>query len=114
MNARSIPVRGALVALLALAAVLGPAARADAAPLHPEIRKLHVLIVIDTYDSGAKRLGMLLDQDNMMALLRRTIPAERLSITNLEGRAVTRSNILGYYERLEVGPDEGLLFYYSG
>src|SRR5712691_8112922 len=107
MTTRTIVLRAALVAGLGLAVLAAPSgqARADA-PLHPELKKLHVLIVVDTYDSGAKRLGLLLDQDNVMAFLRRTVPADRLSITNLEGRAVTRSAILGYYEKLEVGADE--------
>jgi hypothetical protein len=114
MNARSLLARGAAAGLAALAA-LAPCGRASAAaPLHSELKKLHVLVVVDTYDAGAKRLGMLLDQDNVVSFLRRTVPAERLSIRTLEGRAVTRGNILGYYEALEVGPDEGLFFYYSG
>jgi hypothetical protein len=114
MNARSLFARGAAAGLVALA-VLAPCGRAAAAaPLHPELKKIHVLVVVDTYDAGAKALGMLLDQDNVVSFLRRTIPAERLSVTTLEGRAVTRGNILGYYEALEVGPDEGLFFYYSG
>jgi hypothetical protein len=113
MNARSLLARGA-AGLVALAALAPGGRAAAAAPLHPELKKLHVLVVVDTYDAGAKRLGMLLDQDNVVSFMRRTVPAERLSITTLEGRAVTRGNILGYYEGLEVGPDEGLLFYYSG
>jgi hypothetical protein len=114
MSARLL-LRGLGAPLLTLAVLAAPAGRANATPpQRPELKKLHVLVVVDTYDARAKRLGMLLDQDNVVSFLRRTVPADRLSVTIMEGRDVTRSNVLGYYESLEVGPEDGLLFYYSG
>jgi hypothetical protein len=90
------------------AALTGPAA-AEA----PELRKLHVLMVIDTHDKDLAP-SVQLDRRRVRWLLRQTIPSGRYTLTTLEGPDATRANILAHYRTHPAGRDDGLVFYYAG
>lgn len=93
------------VACLLLAAALCPAQ-------HPELRRLRVLLLLDS-DSN---LGPGIDRDHqsLRIILTNGIPAGRLEVKVLRGDQATPANVLRYYRDLDTGPDEALLFYYSG
>jgi hypothetical protein len=88
-----------------------PAGQAQAAA--PELKKLHILMVIDTQDEVLST-SVKIDQGRMKRLWAATIPHERYSLKVLDGKKVTRRDVLGYYDRLKAGKDEGLVFYYAG
>jgi hypothetical protein len=106
--------RGATLAVLgglaALAGLPGPARAGDAPE---ELKRIHILMVID---SGDERVGksVLVDKKRMTTMWSRTIPADRFVLKVLQGKEVTRKNILAHYKNLRVGKGEGKVFYYAG
>jgi hypothetical protein len=105
---------GRLAALVALAlSALVPAARATEDPARPnELKRVRALLVIDTESNLVDSVKH--DRENMRILLQEHIPAERCKVDVLEGKKVTRQDILRYYRDLKTGPDEALLFFYAG
>jgi hypothetical protein len=102
-----------LVFLAALAAVMTvPVSAARAQKKAPELKKLHVLLVIDSNSNLGKSVEK--DEEMMVALLSKGIPKNRYDLKALKGADATPASIMDYYQHLEVGPDEGLLFYYTG
>lgn len=81
-----------------------------------EIATLHVLIAVDTDDAGGATWGR--DGANMKALIESSFQKQKLAgrfqIEVFTDKNVTAEKILGYYRSLKIGPDDGLLFYYSG
>lgn len=77
----------------------------------PELKKLYVLIAVDTVNIPQ---DCAVDRDNLRKLLAAGIPSDRYQVTVLEGKGMNRRNILDYYRRLRVGKDDGLVFLFSG
>jgi hypothetical protein len=92
--------------------VLAPAARADGPAQPRELKRLRVLLVIDTESNLASSVQK--DRNNMRDLLEKYIDEKRRTIDIIEGTKVTREDILRYYRDLKTGPDEALLFFYAG
>lgn len=78
-----------------------------------DLDKLHVLIAVDTEDPNIGR-DCVKDRDNFKKLLAEGIPASRYEVTVLEGKQMTRDNVLGHFRRLKVGGQHGLVFLFSG
>ena len=95
---------------LLLSAVLGWTA-ASAAP-HPELRKVHALLVVDTLSDLGESVKV--DGERIDHLLsnncRKTGPRSGV----LTGKDVNADAILSYYRGLKVGRDDALFFYYAG
>src|SRR5882724_2341088 len=96
------------VGIAALLASGGPAT-AQA----PELKKLHILMVYDTNASDLTK-SLKADKKRMLSLWRDTIPANRHNVVVLEGDKVTKEEILAHYKKMQVGRNEGLVFYYAG
>lgn len=103
--------RGATSAVLGCLAALAGPARAGEVP--KELDRIHILMVIDSNDD-ALQTSVLVDKKRMTTLWQRTIPEGRFALTVLEGKNVTRKNILEYYRRLRSAKGEGKVFYYAG
>ncbi|HKI33004.1 MAG TPA: caspase family protein [Gemmataceae bacterium] len=105
-----------LAVLLALALPVVPAradpGERDASKPH-DLKRLRVLLVIDNTDPD-HAVSVERDRQNVQTLLEEHIPKGRRQIDCLEGRKVTREEILKYYRDLETGPDEALLFFFAG
>jgi hypothetical protein len=99
-----------LAVFVALALV--PAARADDPARRPELKTVRALLVIDTDSNLVDSVKR--DRENMRILLKEHIPDDRCKVDVLEGKKVTRDDILRYYRDLKTGPDEALLFFYAG
>jgi hypothetical protein len=108
--------RTAAVLWLVLASVPGTLPAAAPPPRRPapapELRKLRVLLALDT--NSDLRRQLIVDARRLQQTLRDHIPASRLEITTLKDDKVTRDAILAHYAGLAVKPDEGLLFFYGG
>lgn len=99
-------------ARLACAVVaLGSAAPAFAA----DAPKLHALLVCDTTDENLRKAAGK-DRDHMRGILKDNIPDKQLAITVIEGAGakIRPAAVLDYYKALHVGPNDALLFYYTG
>jgi hypothetical protein len=82
-----------------------------------EAARVRVLLVLDTLDRGGQTWG--LDGDNMKAMLERAfagqnIDKNRVTVDMFTGAKVNPRTVLDYYDKLNVGPDEALVFFYSG
>ncbi len=83
-----------------------------------EAARVRVLLVLDTLDQNGATWG--LDGDNMKALLERAFTAQELTpgkhftIDMFTDKKVTPRDVLDYYTKLKAGPNETLVFYYSG
>lgn len=88
-------------------------ALAQAPKPQPELKRLRVLMAIDTY---APRLQEIVPRDKalMLKMLEEGLPPNRYTLDILENGNDTPTKILHYYANLETGPDEALLFYYVG
>jgi hypothetical protein len=102
--------RSGLSLLVALAAAVPAVRAADGSPA--ELKTLRVLLVLDTSSNLAQSIKH--DSENMRIVLEEHIPEGRRKIDVIDGKRVTRENILRYYRDLKTGPDEVLLFFYSG
>jgi hypothetical protein len=98
--------------LAALLALLLLARSAPARQKNDDLRLVHVLVVIDT-NTDLKNL-VLLDLNNLQPRITGNIPRERLDLKIMQGDEVSRAGILRYYNDLKVGPNEGIVFWYSG
>lgn len=101
--------RNFVAVLTALVLVTG--ARAASKP--GELKKVHVLLVIDDTDADLAP-GVRTDMDMIGTLFVAGVPRDRFSLKVLRGKDATRDNVLDYYRNLQAGPDEGVVFYYSG
>ncbi|QEL13430.1 caspase family protein [Limnoglobus roseus] len=97
--------RGFLLAGVCLA--LAPFAAAD------DLKKLHVLMVVDNTDPTLSP-SVEVDAGRLNALFRETIPEGRFDLKLLGKAKATSKDIKAYYQGLNVGADDALLFYYSG
>jgi hypothetical protein len=95
--------------LVSLALLAAP----GSTPAQGELKKLHVLLVLDTSD---RTLGDIVkrDGDIIERLLRENIPPARLTIDVLKGEQATKENIQNHYARLGKVTEDALLFYFSG
>jgi hypothetical protein len=75
--------------------------------------QIRVLVVIDTGDPNL-RSAVLKDRENIKRTLKQLIPAERYTVDEMVGEDNTPDKIIGYYRHLKTGPNEGLVFYFSG
>jgi hypothetical protein len=96
------------VVLLTAAALACPN---PAAAQGQELKKLNVLLVIDT----ASNLGpsVRADLETMHSLLKQ-LPKNKVEETVLQGADATPARVLDYFKRLQTGSDEAVLCYYSG
>src|SRR5262245_39416778 len=102
--------RYAILVLVSCATLSTPASSAAETP---ELKKLHVLMVIDTLDTELAP-SVRIDRLRVRALLRQSIPPCRYELKELRGPEATRENILSYYKSVKAGRDDGLVFYYAG
>jgi hypothetical protein len=67
-------------------------------------------------DTSAKELAksVKLDRHRMERLWAETVPADRRTLTVLEGEKATAKAVLAHYDALKTSPAEGLVFYYAG
>src|SRR4051812_3082226 len=77
-----------------------------------ELKKLHVLVVLDTNSSLEPELRI--DQGHLETLFQDNVPRERLALKVFTGKQVTREAILAHYRSLKVSPNDALLFFYGG
>lgn len=107
---------GPILFWLAIAVSAAPAQGPVAPVKGEEASHLHVLLVLDTNDQMGATWGR--DGENLEALLETAFRRQQLdgryTITRLTGSDVTPENILAHYRDLRVGPQDALLFYYSG
>jgi len=107
----------AIAAALTLGILLRDAAQA-ATPTPSEVRRVHILLVIDTQGNNSQALGLDLDGANVHRVLAEKLYRQRLTqrctLKTLSGPDVTPDNVLAYYRTLKTGPSDGLLFYYTG
>lgn len=91
----------------------GLASSAGAQERKPELKRVRVLIVIDT---NAPVIGkaVLADKASFLRILKEGIPADRYTVDILEDKNAHPDKIIAYYSKLKTGPDEALLFCYSG
>jgi hypothetical protein len=75
--------------------------------------RIRVLIVIDTGDPNL-RSAVLKDRHNLKRALKDLIPADRYTVDEMVGENNTPDKVIGYYRDLKTGPNEGLVFYFSG
>jgi hypothetical protein len=99
--------------ILAVALLIVPcAALAQTA----EAAKVHVLLVLDTDDREGLTWG--LDGENMKALIENMVKRQglegRVIIGHFTGAKVTARYVLDFYNKLDLGPDDALMFYFSG
>ncbi len=100
--------------LIPLVLALVPTGRADAQNSKAkELKTLKALLVLDTSDRDLAA-GVRKDHRNLTSILVNSIPKDRLEITELAGNSITAEQVLTHYKNLKVGPDDALLFYYSG
>jgi hypothetical protein len=79
----------------------------------PELKKIHVLMVIDTHDKELAP-SVKIDERRVRWMLRQTIPSGRYELTTLAGPRATKANILAHYRAHRAGRDDGLVFFYAG
>jgi len=77
-----------------------------------ELTRVRALIVVDT--NSNVRVCEEQNLRNLYAALTAGIPRNRLEITVLSGEHATPQNVLRYYQNLQTGPNEAVLFYYGG
>jgi hypothetical protein len=83
-----------------------------------EAARVRILLVLDTLDRMGATWG--LDGENMSALFDHAFRKQGLvkgrhyTIDMFTGNRVTPKAVLDYYRTLNVGPNEALVFYYSG
>jgi hypothetical protein len=99
---------GLVAAAVATAAAPAAAPTASAAP-----QRVHALVVADTLDPNIGD-STAVDRDNIKYLLTSGIPASRLSLTVLDGSNVTRAQVLGAIQRLNVQPYDTVFVWFSG
>jgi hypothetical protein len=99
-------------ALLLSLWLVAPPPRPVVARPPAELRKLHVLVVLDT--AGELRKQLEVDEIRLTRCLRERIPRDRYELKLLKGKEVTRERILKACRELKAGPDDGVLFYYAG
>jgi len=104
--------RSAVPSVLLAAALLGRAAAAD--PVPPGAR-VHALILVDSHDPNIGKAVAVDGRDVRNALKDGFKGREKLlSLTVLDGDGATPDAVTRYYRDLKVGPDDTILFYYSG
>src|SRR5262245_30452669 len=109
-GARRYQRRGWIGAALALSFGLSGVAAGQSR--HPELRRLHALLVIDTRSGLGESVKV--DGTNVDRLLSSRLPKDRVEIKVLTGNDVSAEMILSYYRGLKVGRNDSLLFYYAG
>src|SRR5262249_25226817 len=77
-----------------------------------DLKKLHVLLIIDT---NAKGIGdsVRVDLGTVQGMLE-LLPKNKVATTVLQGGEVTRKRVLDYYARLQAGSDDALFCYCPG
>lgn len=78
-----------------------------------ELDRLHVLIAVDTDDPSIGR-DSAKDRDTFKKLLADGIPRDRYTADVLEGKQLTKRNLLTHFQRLRVGKQDGLVLLFSG
>ncbi len=112
MRARAYAWAPGLAALILMA---GGASPAFAQKRARELDRIHVLVVIDTAEeTPGFRAGGQADRATWEKLLRDGVPADRYTLKVLEGDNLMPDQIVDYYRDLKTGPNEGLVFFYSG
>src|SRR5438128_7930348 len=83
-----------------------------------EASRVRVLLVLDTLDRMGATWG--LDGENIKALFEHAfhkqglVPGRQYTIDMFTGHQVTVKSVLDYYRNLDAGPNDTLVFYYSG
>jgi hypothetical protein len=100
---------GGLALALAVTVGVGRCPAQRARPLD----RVRFLIVVDTSDPNL-RAAVLKDRQNLKRTLEELIPPDRYTVDELVGDNLTKDKIYAYYQKLKTGPNEGLVFYFSG
>ncbi len=98
--------RPRLAALLLVALGAAPAGAAERPP------HLYALLVCDT--ASNLTAAVRLDQKRMTELFERQMPEDRCSVVVLKGADVTPQRVRKYYDELKPGPNDALVFYFTG
>jgi hypothetical protein len=111
-----LPLRRLLVALGVALLVAPTVSATEKTPRFEEAARVRFLIVADTDAQEGAACG--LDADNLKAVLEVGLKKQKLdgryTLDVLRGRDVAPGYVLRYYQDLKVGPNEALVFYYSG
>ena len=98
---------------LALALALTASARPAAAQQpQPDLKKIRVLLVLDT-NTNLKN-SVLMNRDLVLEVFKKGMPASLYEITELKGDDVTPAKVIDYYNNIQTSRDECLFFYYNG
>jgi hypothetical protein len=108
---RPVPALLPACLLLALAGVAGQPS-ASAQPPAPDLKKLRVLLVIDSDSDIGKSVSI--DQASMEGVLADGIPRDRYEVSVFSGAKANPREVLAYFRKVPKSPDEGLLFFYAG
>jgi hypothetical protein len=110
MHAGTSRLSAALIGLcVGLFSMAGSAFTAEPAA---ELRKLHVLLVIDIRSGLGESVKA--DGERMERLLRYNLPPDRAEIRVLTGKDVNAEGILAYYRNLKATANDALFLYYTG
>jgi hypothetical protein len=113
MKARAYRWTTGLAALIVATTGAGSPARAQERAR--ELDRLHVLFVGDTADARKGfQDGVLADRATVERAFRLRVPADRLTFTALVGADGKPDQVVDYYRNLKSGPNDGLVFYFSG
>jgi hypothetical protein len=113
MRAARLPAFKLGLVVLTVALLLAPQAiLAQAA----EAAKVRVLLALDTDDSQGQTWG--LDGENMRSLIEHMVKKQnlegRVHIDHFTGAKVSPKYVLDFFSKLDVGPDDAVMFYFSG
>lgn len=75
---------------------------------------LHVILAVDRDSRAELGESMKVDLENMIWLFRTNVPQQQLNLVTPEVDAITPEGILASIEKLEVEPNDAIVFYYSG
>lgn len=100
------------VHLIVLLLIGTSAAQAAGPRREPELRRLRVLLVLDSHSD--LRDSLLRDYARLREMLSATMPKGRYTLDVLGAKNATRQKVLAHYRDLKTGPDEGLLCFFGG
>jgi hypothetical protein len=95
-----------------LAALIAASALAQGRPGSGELRRVRVLVIADTDSDLATSVKI--DLARIRALFAVHVPKSRYTLDVLDGKKVTRQNVLDYYRNLKPARDEAVVCFFAG